>query len=87
MRVFDSWPASKKQAPRSVRCLARLHRITLDQGIVHETRDQTPNRVTRPLFPSPHLTCFALARARSGPDARDEWALNKRARAFVPVPR
>ena len=58
-RVFDSWPASKKQAPRSVRCLARLHRVTLDQGIVHETRDQAPNRGSGQNFHH-HISSYVL---------------------------
>ena len=43
-----------------------------DQRIDPDARKSNSKPRERPLFSSPLLTCFALARARSGPDARDE---------------
>ena len=68
---FDYWPTQKKRGA-ALRWISRLNPITLITGIETERESYPPNRASGHLFSSPHLTCFALARARSGPDARDE---------------
>ena len=45
-----------------------------DQRIDPDARESHSKPRVRAIFSSPLLTCFALARARSGPDARDGGA-------------
>ena len=53
-------PTSKNRCRRSVRCLARLHRITLDQGIELDARESNSKPRERPKFSSPYLKRFGL---------------------------
>ena len=62
-------PGKRRRA--ALRWISRLYVITLITGI-EIARESYSKPRERPLFSSPHLTCFALARARSGPNARDE---------------
>ena len=71
-RVLTPGQPPKKRAPRGVALIPRLDTITLISASTPTRENHTPNRASGHLFSSPHLTCFALARARSGPGARDE---------------
>ena len=69
---FDTRPPTRKAAPRGVLLDIAPPPDHSDQRIDPDARKSNSKPRERPLFSSPHLTCFALARARSGPDARDE---------------
>jgi len=69
---FDTRPPTRKAAPRGVLLDIAPPPDHSDQRIDPDARESHSKPRERPKFSSPHLTCFALARARSGPDARDE---------------
>ena len=72
LRVLGPGLQSQNAGPRGVALVIAPPPDHSDQRIDADARESHPKPRERPQFSSPLLTCFALARARSGPDARDE---------------
>ena len=69
---FPKLASKRERGAARVSCISRAPPITLDQGIELDARESFSKPRERPKFSSPYLKRFGLARARSGPDARDE---------------
>ena len=65
-----AWPRGETRA-RPALHIATLHDPS-DQATKLDKRESFSKPRERPKFSSPYLKRFGLARARSGPDARDE---------------